>query len=265
MSETEHFTVGSAKPVFPDDGIMKLYSMRFCPYAHRVHLVLDAKKVPHHDVYINLKEKPEWFREVSSSTKVPALELAREPGNPVLIESLIICDYLEEKYPQVPLYPKDPLKKAQDKILVERFGQFISAIYKLLLHDNPAELGNTDLYAGLDIYEEELKLRGTDYFGGESPGMLDYMIWPWCERFGGLKYELGDGVDLDPARFGTLVGIGTVKKIIFGFKLVYILIQLKWRDLMMQDPAVKVFYLDGETHAKYMKTRRAGNADYNML
>jgi len=34
---------------------------------------------------------------------------------------------------------------------------------------------------------------------------------------------------------------------------------------MLQDRAVKCFYLDGQTHAKYMSSRRAGNADYNML
>lgn len=34
---------------------------------------------------------------------------------------------------------------------------------------------------------------------------------------------------------------------------------------MLQDRAVKIFHLDGETHAKYMKSRRDGNPDYNML
>ncbi|EDV39715.1 uncharacterized protein Dana_GF10159, isoform A [Drosophila ananassae] len=242
MSNLQHFTLGSSKPLFPDDGILRLYSMRFCPYAHRVHLVLDAKNVPHHDIYINLKEKPEWFREVSSSGKVPALELVREPGHPVLIESLIICDYLDEKYPEVPLYPKDALKKAQDQILIERFGQFIMTFYRILLNPNPADLVNDDIFAGLAIYEEELKQRGTEFFGGTAPGMLDYMIWPWCERFAALKYDRG--LELDPERFVTL---------------------LKWRDLMLQDRAVKIFHLDGETHAKYMKSRRDGNPDYNML
>lgn len=189
--------------MFPDDGILKLYSMRFCPYAHRVHLVLDAKKIPHHTIYINLGEKPEWFPQVSVTTKVPALELAGEPGNTVLIESLIICDYLDEKYPEVaPLYPKDPLKKAQEKILVERFGLFITAFYELVLNDDQ---GDSDVYAGLDTYEAELKQRDTDFFGGAAPGMLDYMIWPWCERFTALKFRFGDRFDLSQDRFGTLV------------------------------------------------------------
>jgi hypothetical protein len=36
---------------------------------------------------------------------------------------------------------------------------------------------------GLDWWEEELARRKTTFFGGsESPGMLDYCIWPWFER-----------------------------------------------------------------------------------
>ncbi|XP_043650088.1 pyrimidodiazepine synthase [Drosophila teissieri] len=244
MGDTQHLTIGSTKPIFPDDGILKLYSMRFCPYAHRVHLVLDAKKIPYHAIYINLREKPEWFPMVSSSTKVPALELVKEPENPVLIESLIICDYLDERYPEVALYPKDLLKKAQEKILIQRFGQFITDFYYLVQHENPEQLVDTDHYAGLVVYEEELKQRGTKFFGGASPGMLDYMMWPWCERFASLKFTFDDKYELSPERFPTLI---------------------KWRDLMLQDHAVKCFYLDGQTHAKYINSRRSGNADYNML
>lgn len=34
---------------------------------------------------------------------------------------------------------------------------------------------------------------------------------------------------------------------------------------MIADSAVKCAYLDGETHAKFMKTRRTGIPDYDML
>ncbi|XP_030385559.1 pyrimidodiazepine synthase isoform X2 [Scaptodrosophila lebanonensis] len=245
MITGQHLGIGSTKPIFPDDGLLHLYSMRFCPYAHRVHLVLDAKNIPHHTININLREKPDWFvNNVSTTGKVPVLELPTESGTPTLVESLIICDYLDEKYPQRPLYSRDPLRRAQDRILIQRFSQFIDDIYKLLLPNSPTELGTTDLYAGLDIYEKELNLRETAYFGGEAPGMLDYMIWPWCERFPALKYELGFEIVLDPKRFGNL---------------------LRWRDLMLDDTPVKKSYLDGETHAKYMRSRRAGETEYDML
>lgn len=31
-------------------------------------------------------------------------------------------------------------------------------------------------------YENELISRSTKFFGGEQPGMLDVLMWPWVER-----------------------------------------------------------------------------------
>lgn len=67
--------------------------MRFCPFAQRAHLVLEAKNIPYHTANINLKEKPEWFETKSPLGKVPSLEIPSVKGDP-LIESLIIADYL---------------------------------------------------------------------------------------------------------------------------------------------------------------------------
>lgn len=115
-----------------------MYSMRFCPYAQRAHLVLEAKHIPYHTAYINLKQKPEWLVQKSPLTKVPALEIPAVNGDP-LIESLIIADYLDEQYPQTPLHSKDPLQKARDKILIERFNAFITPYYRLMFSKSGAE------------------------------------------------------------------------------------------------------------------------------
>lgn len=40
---------------------------------------------------------------------------------------------------------------------------------------------------GLTNFERELANRGSAFFGGAKPGMLDLMIWPWCERAEILK------------------------------------------------------------------------------
>ena len=72
---------------------------------------------------INLTDKPEWLYEKSPLGKIPALEL--ESGD-CIYESMIIADYLDEKYPQRPLYPKDPLKKAKDKLLIDQFNKVCS-------------------------------------------------------------------------------------------------------------------------------------------
>lgn len=112
--------------------------MRFCPYAQRAHLVLGAKNIPYHTAFINLNEKPEWLTQKSPLGKVPALEIPAVGGDP-LIESLVIAEYLDEQYPQNPLLPKDPLAKAREKILIERFNGFISPYYRLMYSKTGAE------------------------------------------------------------------------------------------------------------------------------
>lgn len=134
-NDTLHCLSGSSIPKFPDDGKLRLYSMRFCPYAQRAHLVLEAKGIPYHTAYINLTEKPEWFLKKSPLGKVPALEIPTIGGD-ALIESLVIADYLDEAYPENPLNPKDPLQKARDRILVERFNEFITPYYRLYFSEN---------------------------------------------------------------------------------------------------------------------------------
>ncbi|XP_070141523.1 pyrimidodiazepine synthase-like isoform X2 [Drosophila kikkawai] len=214
--------------------------MRFCPYAQRAHLVLNAKKVDYHTVFINLTEKPEWLVEVSPLLKVPALQVVAEKGQPSLIESLIIAEYLDEKYPQNPLLPKDALKRAQDKILLERFNGITNAFMKILLQNT----GLDDFWTALDIFEQELIKRGTRFFGGDKPGFVDYMIWPWLERLPVIEYVLKDNYNFDEKRFPKVAQLIT---------------------LLKEDEAVKGFYATPEQHQEFWRTRKAGNASYDLL
>ncbi|XP_060651652.1 pyrimidodiazepine synthase [Drosophila sulfurigaster albostrigata] len=239
MSSGRHLAKGSPTPDVPEDGILRLYSMRFCPFAQRVHLVLDAKQIPYHSIYINLTEKPEWLFEKNPQGKVPALELVREPGPPVLTESLLICEYLDEQYPLRPLYPRDPLKKVQEKLLIERFNAVLGAFFKA------SDGGDIEpFWNGLDVYERELSRRDTAFFGGEQTGILDYMIWPWCERLELLKLQRGEDYNFDETRFPQLS---------------------LWLERMKRDVAVMAFYMEAEVQAEFLRTRSAGKPNYNLL
>lgn len=57
----------------------------------------------------------------------------------------------------------------------------------------------------LDIFEKELKKRKTPFFSGIEPGMIDYMIWPWCERSDLIKILRGDQYVLPKDRFAKFV------------------------------------------------------------
>lgn len=199
--------IGSTQPEFPENDHLRLFSMRFCPFAHRVHLVLNAKNIPHHVAYINLTEKPEWYLKVNPNGKVPALQLMTEPNHPFLVESMIIAEYLDEKFPENKLYPSDPLEKAETKLWIERFGAIPGPFYRLVYEENTPENVDkllTTLYTELASFESELTKRGLSFFAGSKPGILDYAIWPWFERFNILASFIGDKYNFD-ARFPRLV------------------------------------------------------------
>lgn len=181
--------------------------MRFCPYAQRAHLVLDAKNIPYHTVNINLTEKPEWYPNVNPNGKVPAIQLVNETGSPFIVESMIITEYLDDKYPQNPLYPRDPLEKAQTKLWIERFGQVTAAFYRAVFNPENPDKGLEDFGNELDKFEAELKNRGTPYFGGNIVNILDYAIWPWMERLELVKVIFGDKFQFTKQRYPLLVRV----------------------------------------------------------
>jgi hypothetical protein len=52
---------------------------------------------------------------------------------------------------------------------------------------------------------EQMHVMLTFVIVGDKPGMLDYMIWPWCERSEMLKVMGGDQFVLPRERFLRLV------------------------------------------------------------
>lgn len=170
--------------------------------------MLNVKNIPYHVFYIDLSAKPEWYSKVNPNGKVPALQLVNENNSPFLVESMIICEYLDEKFPENKLYPTDPLEKANTKLWIDRFGSIGGDFYRIVYEKNSDDVKEKllgDLNAGLGTYEEELLKRGTKYFGGDKPNILDYAIYPWFERFGVLSSVVGDKFKIDESTFPNLV------------------------------------------------------------
>ncbi|XP_057386927.1 glutathione S-transferase omega-2 isoform X4 [Balaenoptera acutorostrata] len=149
---------GSAPPGPVPEGLIRLYSMRFCPFAHRTRLVLRAKGIrytpvqkefcktssckghldlegratllecgrldgasskPRHEVInINLRNKPEWYFTKHPFGQIPVLENSK---GQLIYESVIACEYLDDAYPGRKLYPYDSYERARQKMLLELF------------------------------------------------------------------------------------------------------------------------------------------------
>ena len=98
--------------------MLKLYDFKSSPNCQRVKVVLAEKNLPYEIVPIDLRKQeqktPEYLK-LNPYGKVPVLT----DDTTVLYESLIINEYLEEKYPNPPLMPKDLGRKAKARILID--------------------------------------------------------------------------------------------------------------------------------------------------
>ena len=193
-----HLTKGSVRPQ-NIEGKLRLYSMEYCPFAHRARLVLLAKNVPHDIVNINLINKPEWYKDVHPEGKVPALDI----GSKIVVESLDIANHLDDQYPEPSLYPAEPLAREQDRQLIKKIDPITSIFYNLILSQSkktPREWLD-EFTPHLQVFEDELNNRNTAFFGGNEPGMVDYMLWPWGERAGTIAIVLGEKLPVGSDQF----------------------------------------------------------------
>ncbi|XP_045129964.1 pyrimidodiazepine synthase-like isoform X2 [Portunus trituberculatus] len=236
----KHLTLGSVCPPAVA-GLLRCYNMKFCPFAQRALIILEAKNVKYDIVNINLKQKPEWFFEKSPLGKVPSIEV----DGKIMSESLVICDYLDEVYPEPPLHSPDPWRKGQDRMFLEIFGKVTGGFYNVYFSRGDKDTlnkGLTNARAGLDSFETELAKRNTKLYGGDKPGMLDYMIWPWMERLPVVE-KFCDQAVLTENCYPKL---------------------FSWREEMQKDSAVKATCISPEVHYKYLLTSLSGFPDYDM-
>jgi glutathione S-transferase len=164
--------------------VLTLYDADRCPYCARVRIVMAEKGLPYETVVVDLDDRPAWIYEKNPLGKVPVLE----EDAFVLPESVVINEYLEERYPEPPLWPADPAERAAGRLLVERFDHLSRPYYAL-------RRGEDEARAGLEQELEKLDalLAGRPYLTGREFGLADVAYLPWI-----LRAETMLGVDLDP-------------------------------------------------------------------
>jgi glutathione S-transferase len=96
---------------------MKLYQTYLSPFPTRVRLLLYAKGIEVEFVEpsgIHDSQSKGGYLAINPLGRVPALEL--DDGR-VLPESEVICEYLEDAFPEPSLRPKDPWARAQVRLI----------------------------------------------------------------------------------------------------------------------------------------------------
>lgn len=108
--------------------MLKLCGFRISNYHNKVRLALLEKGVPHEeDPNCRPSQKDDWIAR-SPMGKVPVLEV----DGTILSESEVICEYLEDAFPQKPLLPRDPLARAQVRELVTHMELHVELVARRL-------------------------------------------------------------------------------------------------------------------------------------
>ena len=94
---------------------MKLCGFHLSNYHNKVRIALLEKGIAFEEDASCRPAQNEEFLARSPMGKVPFVEL---DGGVRLVESQAICEYLEDAYPQKPLYPRDPLARAKARELI---------------------------------------------------------------------------------------------------------------------------------------------------
>jgi glutathione S-transferase len=138
-----------------------------------VRIVLAEKDVEFEVVEIDLRDRPAWFYEKNANGRVPVLE---EDGRP-LPESVVIMEFLEERYPDPPLLPSDPADRAFARLVIHREQELTDPYYELRRGEGGAR---ERLDAALRRLDAALGER--PFLGGSAYGLADIAYLPWLVR-----------------------------------------------------------------------------------
>lgn len=218
-----------------------IFHIPVCPFSQRVEILLALKglrdRVDFQVVDITVPRPPELLAKSSGSTALPILET--EEGG-VIHESLVIMQYLEDRFADPPIAARDPWRRAVEGMLVAKCSDLVNAGYGLVLSQDPAKREALHarlhaLYAGLDAFLVKHAPERTFLF--ESFGWAEAVFTPMFMRFWFLDYYEGFELPDDP-RYARV---------------------RRWRDACLEHPSAQQVSREQIVKLYYDYAKGAGN------
>ncbi|ROM97143.1 maleylacetoacetate isomerase [Pseudomonas brassicacearum] len=176
---------------------MELFTYYRSTSSFRVRIALALKGLEYQALPINLiapqggeHQQPAYLH-INPQGRVPAL---RTDEGELLIQSPAIIEYLEERYPQVPLLSKDLARRAHERGVAALIGCDIHPLHNVSVLNQLRQLGHDEpqvvhwighwITQGLAAVEHLIGDEG--YCFGSAPGMADVYLIPQlyaAERF----------------------------------------------------------------------------------
>lgn len=171
--------------------------------SHRVRIALGLKGLPYEYVVVNIlkaEQHADGHKARAPMGQVPALVVTEDDGTErVLSQSLAIIEYLEDRFPERPLLPKDPFARARVRGLAEIVNSGIQPLQNLSVTKAVKQFGGDEsvwpqpfIAHGLAAYEalvaDTAQVLGAGKFSvGDSPTIADCCLVPQlasARRFG---------------------------------------------------------------------------------
>jgi len=157
---------------------LTLISHALCPYVQRAAIVLMEKGIAFERRDVDLKNKPQWFVEISPLGKTPVLKV----GNDAIFESAVICEFLDETY-RPRLHPAQALERAQHRSWMEFGSALLNAIGAFYNAADPAALAARASEIRSRLAQLERVLGPGPYFAGEAFSIVDAVFGPVFRYF----------------------------------------------------------------------------------
>jgi glutathione S-transferase len=157
---------------------LTLVSHHLCPYVQRAAISLAEKEVAFERIYVDLADKPAWFRALSPLGKVPLLKV----GGSAIFESAVILEYLEETQPK-PLHPVEAVARAEHRSWIEFGSAVLNDVWGFYSAPDEAAF-EAKVRALVDKFAWiEARLPGGAYFAGDRFCLVDAAFGPVFRYF----------------------------------------------------------------------------------
>jgi maleylpyruvate isomerase len=174
--------------------------------SHRVRIGLGLKKLPFEYVVINILKRDQHadaYRAKNPMAQVPTLEITDDDGTVRAInQSLPILEYLDERFPEPPILPKDLYLRARTRLLAEIVNSGIQPLQNLTTTNQVKAFGGdaavwpkSFIADGLAAFERAARDTAGTFCVGDAPTIADCFLVPQlasARRFGVdiAKHEL---------------------------------------------------------------------------